>query len=186
MTAPYTLSMFVENLRAIVAESKDDKAIVKRVRPLAQRLASSPSWLEPHHFQCDQEQGFGFHLLHEESDHTLALAVLSWLPGRGTPPHNHRTWAIVVGVKGTEKNTFWRRVDDGSKPGYAKLEKIGEKDFAVGEPIIMFPDTIHSVVNETSEITVSLHVYGTHINYTGRSQFDVERNVETPWTVKLA
>ena len=30
--------------------------------------------------------------------------ALAWLPGRGTPPHDHGTWAIVVGVEGEERN----------------------------------------------------------------------------------
>ena len=46
------------------------------------------------------------HVLHEESDHRLAVFAVSWLPGRGVPPHDHGTWAIVVGVDGPEKNLF--------------------------------------------------------------------------------
>jgi hypothetical protein len=30
-----------------------------------------------------------------------------------------------------------------------------------------------------------LHVYGRHINFTSRSQFDLERRVEKPFIVKL-
>jgi hypothetical protein len=40
-------------------------------------------------------------------------------------------------------------------------------------------------VNETDRVTVSLHVYGKHVNYTIRSQFDPERNVERPFIVKV-
>ncbi len=36
----------------------------------------------------------------------------------------------------------------------------------------------------TNEVTLSLHVYGKHINFTGRSQFDPETNTETPFSVK--
>jgi hypothetical protein len=44
---------------------------------------------------------------------------------------------------------------------------------------------IHSVWNETDVVTVSLHIYGKHINYTGRSQFDLEKHAETPFVVKV-
>ena len=46
-----------------------------------------------------------------------------------------RAWicaAIIVGVDGSERNIFWERVDDRSRPGYAKVRKIGDKVCDVG------------------------------------------------------
>jgi hypothetical protein len=51
--------------------------------------------------------------------------------------------------------------------------------------VSFLPDSIHSVLNETDRVTVSLHVYGRHLNYTGRSQFDPERKTETPFVLKF-
>jgi predicted metal-dependent enzyme (double-stranded beta helix superfamily) len=48
------------------------------------------------------------------------------------------------------------------------------------------PDSIHSVVNEAAAVTVSLHVYGKHVNHTERSQFDPERRLEKGFIVKTA
>ena len=36
------------------------------------------------------------------------------------------TNSIVVGVDGAEKNVFWERIDDRTRPGYAELRKVGE------------------------------------------------------------
>ena len=177
----YTLSEFVRDLRAITTGTRDQRGIINSVRPLAQQLALANAWLEPRHYKCDEDQGFGVHPLHEEPDHTLWVTVVSWLPGRGAPPHNHGTWAVVAGVDGPEKNIFWKRGDDGSRPGYAEITKVGEKVFGPGEVVSLLPDAIHSVVNETDRVTVSLHVYGRNLNYTGRSQFDPEANTETPF-----
>ena len=47
------------------------------------------------------------------------------------------------------------------------------------------PDSIHSVVNETARVTLSLHVYGKHVNYTTRSQFDPRLETETTYIVKV-
>jgi hypothetical protein len=33
---------------------------------------------------------------------------------------------------------------------------------------------------------MSLHTYGRHINYTGRSEFDLENNREKPYAIKIA
>jgi predicted metal-dependent enzyme (double-stranded beta helix superfamily) len=143
-----------------------------------------PDWLQADHYLCDEEQGFGVHLLHEEADHRLAVFAIAWLPGRGAPPHNHGTWAVVAGVDGPETNTFWKRLDDGSQPGYAEIAWNGEKVFGPGEVVAFLPHEIHSVTNETQAVTVSLHVYGKHLNYTGRSQFDGAAKTETPFLIR--
>jgi predicted metal-dependent enzyme (double-stranded beta helix superfamily) len=143
-----------------------------------------PDWLQADHYRCDPEQGFGVHLLHEEADHALAVFAIAWLPGRGAPPHHHGTWAVVVGVDGPETNTFWKRLDDGSQPGSAEIAWNGEKVFGPGEVVAFLPHDIHSVTNETQAVTVSLHVYGKHLNYTGRSQFDRTAKTETPFLIR--
>ena len=181
----YTRPQFVEDLRAIASTSADTNELITRTKPFAIRLAASPDLRARCRKECDAEQGFGFQLLHEEPDHNLAVALLSWLPGRGTPPHDHGTWGVVVGVEGDEVNTFYKRVDDGSRPGHAELRKLSEKVFQPGEAIGITPAIIHSVHNDTAEISVSLHIYGRHINYTQRSKFDVERETEEPFVVKV-
>ena len=180
----YSLTEFVEDLRTITAEETDANMILLRVSPLAERLALSKEWLQPEHYECDEEQGFTAHLLHEEEDHTLAVFAISWLPGRGAPPHNHGTWAVVSGVDGQEKNIFYKRLDDASRPGYAKVVWNGERSFGPGEVVSFMPHELHSVVNDTDHVTVSLHIYGRHLNYTGRSQFDIENNAEYPFIIK--
>jgi hypothetical protein len=35
---------------------------------------------------------------------------------------------------------------------------------------------IHAVRNDTERVTLSFHTYGKHINFTDRSQFDLETN----------
>jgi hydroxyacylglutathione hydrolase len=183
-TAPYALADFVQDLRCITTDTHDPQAIITRVSPLAQRLAMTRDWLQASHYLCDEEQGFGVHLLHEEADHTLAVFAIAWLPGRGAPPHNHGTWAVVAGVDGPETNTFWKRLDDGSRPGYAEVAWHGEKVFGPGEVVAFLPHDIHSVTNETPAVTVSLHVYGKHLNYTGRSQFDPTAKTVTPFLIR--
>lgn len=182
---PYSLPGFVGDLRSITSETARPGAIIERVRPLAQRLARSKTWVEKRHYECDAEQGFGVYLLHEEPNHDLAVFAVSWLPGRGASPHSHGTWAVVVGVDGPETNTYWRRSDDGSRAGYAEIERAGEEVIGPGEIVAMLPDAIHSVHNETAAVTLSLHVHGRHLNHTNLTEFVPEKRVVRPVARKI-
>lgn len=181
----YGLQQYVADLRTIAREETDERKIAERVRPLAERFANSPGWMKDEYWKCNEEQGFGVHLLHEEDDHDLAVFAISWLPNRGTLAHNHNTWAVVVGLHGQEKETEWKRLDDGKTPGYAKLERVGERVMTAGDVSTCMPDDIHTVWNVGEETSLSLHTYGRHINYTGRSEFDPEKNEERPMTVTV-
>jgi predicted metal-dependent enzyme (double-stranded beta helix superfamily) len=185
--ARYGLARFVADLRRARAEGGDEKAMLRRVRPLALRLAAEKDcWLTPGMCRPDPEQGFGVHILHEEADHALTVFVATWLPGRGAPPHDHGTWAVVAGIEGVERNTFWRRIDDRSRPGHAELEPAGEKALGPGAAVALPAGTIHSVRNDTPLTTVSLHVYGMHVNHTVRSQFDPDRRTEAPFKLRTS
>ena len=183
----YSIPQLVADLRRVRVDCADEHRILAAVRPLALRAAESRElWLEDYMLSPDHEQGFSLFPLHEEPDHSLAVFAFSWLPNRGTPPHDHGTWAVVAGVMGPEWNTFWRRHDDGAHPGHAKLERIGAKMFLPGEVLAMPTGTIHQVWNQTDAVTVSLHIYGMHINHTGRSQFDPDTGTVKPYLARVA
>ena len=182
----YPISQLVADVKRVCSEFEDERQILSHVRPLMRRAAlSKSSWLEPRMYSADAEQGFGVHLIHEEPDHTVAVLALSWLPHRGAPPHDHGTWAVVAGVDGPEKNEFFERADDRTRAGHADLKKVGEKVCGVGDVLALPQGMIHSVWNETNAVSLSLHIYGKHINYTGRSQFDLEKQIEMPFIVKM-
>lgn len=182
----YSIKNLVSDLRHLVSGVTGERDILSKVRPLANRAALSRDlWLERRFYRADPDQGFGVHLLHEESDHSLAVFAVSWLPKRGAPPHDHGTWAVIAGVDGPEKNEFFERSDNRSRPGYAELKKVGEKVFGAGDVLAMPTGQIHSVWNETDAITVSLHIYGKNVQHTGRSQFNIEARTETPFVLKV-
>jgi predicted metal-dependent enzyme (double-stranded beta helix superfamily) len=177
-----TVHGLIAALRDARARSHDERAMLRRVRAIARRAARCRSdWLRPQMCQPDPEQGFGIYELHEEDDHQLAVLIATWLPGRGTPPHDHGTWAVVCGLEGIERNTFWERRDDGTQPGFAEIEKLGERDFGAGDAVAMPSGLIHSVCNPTDRLSVSLHIYGRHVNHTLRSRFDPEQRTAVPY-----
>lgn len=176
----YALDVFVEDLRSVVASARSQERLLMRLRPFVRRFALSKSWLLPRHYETEPDQGNGVHLLHEEPDHSLAVAAVTWLPGHETPPHDHGTWAVVAAVEGPEANTFWRRLDDRTRAGYAELERIDAKVLSIGDVIAMPEDAIHSVANETKDTTMTLHVYGRNLQYSERFEFDIEQRLASP------
>jgi predicted metal-dependent enzyme (double-stranded beta helix superfamily) len=93
---------------------------------------------------------------------------------------------VLAGVVGAERNTLWRRVDDGLRPGYAVVREYEKRVLGPGDVLTLQPDSIHSVMNDTDSITISFHVYGKHVNHTERSQFDPDGNTEKAFIVKTA
>jgi len=176
----YSIEAFVSDLRRIVREHDDEAAILSAASPLAQRIAASSSWRNARHYNADPAQGFGATVLHVEPDQSLLVVAASWLPDRGAPPHDHGTWAVIVGVDGAEENTLWERVDDSTRPGYAEIRTLRIEDCAPGSVLTMPSGSIHSVVNRSARTTLSFHVYGMHVNRTERFQYDVGARTATP------
>ncbi len=185
MSDSYGVDAYVADLRRIAAGTTDESEIIERLGPLAQRLATDKGWLKPEHSRPNPEQGFGVHLLHEEPDHTLAVFVVSWEPGKGAPPHDHGTWAVVAGIDGEERNVGYARRDDRSRPGYAEIEVKKETVAGPGELICMKTGGIHSVTNDGDRVTLSLHTYGKHVNHTERSQYDPDTNSAEDFKVTI-
>ena len=185
MDETYSIDAYVADLKRIAGESGDEGAIFDQLGPLAQRLAAEKFWIKPEYANTDPEQGFGVHVLHQEDDHTLAIFVVSWAPDKGVPPHDHGTWAVIAGIEGPERNTTWARVDDRSRDGYAEIEVKKEAVAGPGDLVCIKTGGIHSVWNDTENVTLSLHTYGKHVNYTERNQFDPEANTAEAFKVTV-
>lgn len=185
MTEPYTVARYVDDLRRITAETSDENEIFTRVGPLARRLAAEDGWIEDRFYEPDTETGFSAFMLHEEEDHSLAVLAASWTPGMGVGPHDHGTWAIVVGVDGEERNIRYKRLDDRSKEDYAELEPKEERVAGPGDLVCIKNGGIHAVRNESDKVTLSLHTYGTHVNHTVRYQYDLETRSAAEFKVEM-
>ncbi len=177
----------VENLKKTKARNFTELEIMDYIKPyLVDLIKNSSSWLEDKYYKVDQEAGFNGFKIYEEPDHACAIYVTTWLPSRGAPPHNHGTWALIGGLLGEETNTFWRRLDDYSKEGYAEIQKINEVVCKPGDILMLDSNSIHSVINQASHISISIQIYGKHPHYTNRVQFNIETNETTPFYGKEA
>ncbi|MBO6521834.1 MAG: hypothetical protein JJ900_15710 [Rhodospirillales bacterium] len=174
------ISNLVADLKAATVGIDDPAAAIERATPIIEKMATDLSWVKPAYYQCDDDQGFGITILNEEPDHALLVEAICWLPGRGVAPHDHQTWGIVVGIDGVEVNVDWKRKDDGSKPGFADLERDRETDVTRGVVCSFMPDDIHGVRNDGDVPSLSLHVYGITPSTLDRSEFDPVNKTQKP------
>ena len=79
MGSTYSLPQYIDDLRLICAETDDEDEIFRRLGPLALRLVSERSWLQPKYYESDESQGFGVHLL-SQARYTRSSALFDTLP----------------------------------------------------------------------------------------------------------
>ena len=174
------IGRLVAALRVITAEHTDSAAIIGQAKPLAVMLAQETSWVRRAFYEVDEKQGMGINVLNQEDDDTIFVEVISWMPGFGVAPHDHQTWGVVVGIDGVEINVNWRRIDDGSKIGFADLEKVRETIVRKGNVVTFLPNDIHSVRNDGDKPSLSLHIYGRVLAKIERSEFDPINKIQRP------
>ncbi len=109
-----------------------------------------------------------------DPDGRYALYLSSANVGKSTPPHNHATWAVILGIEGEELNKLYQRTDTASETGKAVLREVGEHVVVKGNPICLMPEDIHSIHVRGKEPTFHLHMYGKRLqDLSDRLQFDL-------------
>jgi len=178
--AEFGLADLLEEMRKVTAASSNPAVIVKQLTGPARRMAMAEGWRERRFFVPSVTGDHAAFPLHEEPDHTLSVVIASLKKNCTLQAHNHKTWALQVGVEGTAVSVRWRRLDDGKRKGYAELDVTGRTEFGQGDVVTFLPDDIHSVVNETHELAVTLNIYGLSYAYAGASTFDTMARMEHP------
>lgn len=116
------------------------------------------------------------YLLSEDPDGRFALYMSCGWPGKQTPPHDHTTWAVIVGLAGEEENRIYERVDDGSQEGKGEVRVVRTVVLREGTGIAYMPDDIHSIRNAGTVPTRHFHLYGRSLEQLpGRVQYDMEK-----------
>jgi len=105
------------------------------------------------------------YLLSEDPDHRYALYFSSGRPGRGSPPHNHTTWAVIVGIDGHEENRLYNRLDDGAVENRGEVRQRDRFMVEKGTGIGLMPDDIHSIHVTGDTPTRNFHLYGLSIEH---------------------
>lgn len=135
---------FIQDLRKTWAELPDMEARMKRGQKLLEALVKDESLREASK-QWPSTEGRKNLLLHEDQDYGFAVNAVVRVPGRKGSIHDHaHAWTAYGILDGTESLERFRRLDDGSKEGYAKLELESVTEGNPGKVDLVPPFDIHA------------------------------------------
>ena len=125
-------------------------------------------------FPLPDEKGL-IYRLSEDADNRFALYMSCGVPGKKVPPHNHTTWAVIVGLDGNEENYFYERTDGGTGPGPATLRQIRHEQVRDGTGVTLMPEDIHHIETGNEQRTLHFHMYGLSLEHLdSRVMYDLD------------
>lgn len=166
-------SGLVTSVRGLLAGSGSLDQKLHRIAGVLPLFLGHPDLLLPEQREPGREK-YRQHVLHSEEDGSFSISSLVWLPGQMTSIHDHICWGVIgihEGVAGEERFVLEEDergaflVPDGVDP-------LRFGDVTIAEP----PGDIHLFANRSSEMTVSIHVYGTDVAKAGttiRRRYDL-------------
>jgi predicted metal-dependent enzyme (double-stranded beta helix superfamily) len=152
-----------------------DRAGIARIKERLLELASQEHLFPEGDFPPPHgERGSHNYRLAQSDDGTLALYVQSVGDGTSAPPHEHLTWAVIVGMRGQELNRFYDCCAGEGEP-HVEREAMVER----GTGVAMLGHDVHSIHIEGA--STNFHCYGLAMeNMIGRRYWNAE---EGEWRV---
>jgi predicted metal-dependent enzyme (double-stranded beta helix superfamily) len=147
-------------VHAITAKEGVTPSALHAIKLKLVALAAKTDLFPAGDFAMPVAQGRTHPLLVEDDDgHGLYLTIN--LPGKEAAPHDHGIWCVNAGISGRERHVFYRRTDDGARPGSATVAKGGEVMVEPGNGMAMADHDIHSteVVGQVPAIGLALYGY---------------------------
>ena len=158
-------------IRALVGETRRLTATiaamptrVEGLKPAFSALLASEGWLPREYAAPDYSSGMGSgigqYALYRAEDGSLTLFSLVIPAGAETPVHDHLAWGLIGVYRGRQRETVYRRLDDGRDEAHADLEVSRTSELVEGEFYSLLPpvDDIHYVRTLSDVPSVSIHL----------------------------
>lgn len=144
-------------------------AVVEVLKDLAADKALFPL----HAFPRVEGSPGGLYRLAGFPDQRGAVYMSLGFVGRKQSPHNHVSWAAVVGVDGgRETNVLYEKID-GDEPGKARLIKRDEVPVGPGDAVSL-PSGFYHTIEVDSGPSLHLHAYSYDVDAPGFTTYGFE------------
>ena len=147
MTMKQTLPVFekfIQDLRTAWAELPDMEARMKKGAQLLQGLVNDETMRQAAQ-SWPSTEGRKNLLFYEDPDYGFAINGVVRVPGRKGSIHDHaHAWTAYGVLDGSESLERFRRVDDKTKDGYAKLELASVSEGKPGKVDLVPPFDVHA------------------------------------------
>jgi len=146
----------VDAVRSIRAEGDLDHDLLGKIKAELLELAEEKHLFSFEDFpppDSNSDRRSCLYRLSEDDDHQFALYANVANGKVDAPPHDHTTWAVIVGVAGAEENRFYHKEDEGPKIDSNAVVKSG-----VG--VTLMPDDLHSIHIKDGAPVLNFHMYG--------------------------
>ena len=131
-----------------------DRADTERIRERLLRLAEREDLFGDDDFPLPDSPGSSVsYRIAQTDDDRLALYVQCVGDGTSAPPHEHNTWAVIVGMRGRERNRLY-----GPCGGDGEPQVLQEVMVERGTGVAMLDDDVHSIHIEGA--ATNFHCYG--------------------------
>jgi predicted metal-dependent enzyme (double-stranded beta helix superfamily) len=157
------IAQALEKVRMLAPAPEVSISALDSVRSVLVDLAGQPGLWTEQDFPLPA-CGEVWQTLSEDPDGRYQLSL--WFTNKliSTVPHDHQTWVVVAGIRGTELNKNYvtsEREPDG-RPGLRLLSEVAVN---AGKGHAMLPDDVHSVVlNGAEEPVMQLHLCGLSVD----------------------
>lgn len=170
----------VHEAQELMRDERDEEVRVERLRPAFAELLAAESWLPDACARPDEGSrmggGIGQYALYRASDGSLCLFALVVPSGSRTPVHDHLAWGLVGIYRGQQRETIYRRLDDGRDETRANLEIAREQTLGVGDFYALLPpaDDIHYVETTSAAPSISIHLLANDTACVWRHRYEPE------------
>ncbi len=116
---------------------------------------------------------------YDAQDGSYSLQIFVWPAGTKTHIHDHTSWGAYCCAVGSVLEERYERLDDGSQLNHARLKKVWELWWSIEDgvsTVLPYDEGIHRVRNTTSEIAISVHLYGPRIGELDGRDYDASRD----------
>jgi predicted metal-dependent enzyme (double-stranded beta helix superfamily) len=135
---------FIRDLRTAWAELPDVEARMKKGATLLEALVNDETMRQAAK-SWPSTEGRKNLLFYEDPEYGFAINGVVRVAGRKGSIHDHaHAWTAYGVLDGTESLERFRRIDDGNKDGYAKLELSSVTEGTAGKVDLVPPFDIHA------------------------------------------